>query len=358
MISVILLITDLIREKDVWETLKNSPFPSVMYGMGNGADKILNICAEKGIEICDFFASDSFVRGHSFHGKRVLTYSQIKEKYGRVNVVLAFATNRDEVIENILKINAENPVFAPDVPVAGDGLFTREFVERHEKMFDEAYEMLSDDESKKVYADTLNFKISGKIKYLFPFADKKHVYRDILRLTSDEIIVDAGAYDGDTIREITDCTGGRYNKIFAFEPDKKNYKKLIKNTADMQNISLFNAGLWSTDEDVFFENKSGRNSSVGTQGEMTHMLALDNAVNSPVTLIKMDIEGSELNAVEGAKDTIKAYLPKLYICAYHRNEDMFSIPLAIKKISPEYKLYFRHHKYIPAWESNFYFTHE
>ena len=53
---------------DLWSYLRRTDKKILMYGMGNGADKILNICERYGIEICDFFASDGFVRGHQFHG--------------------------------------------------------------------------------------------------------------------------------------------------------------------------------------------------------------------------------------------------------------------------------------------------
>jgi hypothetical protein len=63
-------------KKDLWQYLSESEKHIVMYGMGNGADKILKVCEAKGIEVCDFFASDGFVRGHSFHGKKVLSYAK------------------------------------------------------------------------------------------------------------------------------------------------------------------------------------------------------------------------------------------------------------------------------------------
>ena len=78
-------------KKDLWTYLSDSDKKIVMYGMGNGADKIIKVCEKYGIEIADFFASDGFVRGHSFHGKVVLSYSQAKEKYGKFIVLLSFA---------------------------------------------------------------------------------------------------------------------------------------------------------------------------------------------------------------------------------------------------------------------------
>ena len=83
---------------DLWEYLASTDKTVVMYGMGNGADKILAACSEKGIVVSDFFASDGFVRGHFFHGKRVLSWSETKEKYGvdRLIVLLSFGTSRED----------------------------------------------------------------------------------------------------------------------------------------------------------------------------------------------------------------------------------------------------------------------
>ena len=83
------------------------------------------------------------------------------------------------------------------------------------------------------------------------------------------------------------------------------------------------------------------------------MIDID-SLEIPATFIKMDIEGSEMKALEGAENTIKRYSPKLYICAYHRNEDLFALPMKVLEMNEKYKIYFRHSKYIPAWESNFY----
>lgn len=353
------MIEKLREHTDIWNFLKNSGKPIVIYGMGNGAEKIISALKQYDTEIDDIFASDEFVRGHSFMGFRVKKYSEICEKYSDFNVVLAFATHIPSVIENIKAIAKEHPVFAPDVPVAGGGLFTVDYVKRHEKEFDFVYDRLADDESRRVFLDIINFKISGKVEYLLKsFSDKNEIYKDILHLGCNEIIADLGAYDGDTIREFTDFTGGRYQRIYALEPDKRNYKKLIKNTENMANITAFNIGAWNCTDTLFFENSAGRNSRLSAKGEPTRVSDIDSLIDDRITLLKMDIEGSELKALEGAVGIIEKYKPKLYICAYHRNCDLFSIPLKILEIEPGYKIFFRHSRYIPAWESNFYCTYD
>lgn len=345
---------EFIKEKDIWQTLKESDLPTVLYGMGLGAEKVMANLQQQGIEVRDVFASDEFVRGHYFKGFKVMKYSEICEKYDDFNVVLCFASHIDSVIEKIEQINKKHTVYAPDVPVAGGGLFCRQFVKEHEKEFDFAFHQLADEESRRVYLDIINFKISGKIEYLLrSFGEKEEVYQNILQLNTNENILDLGAYDGDTIREFLSFTGGRYQSITALEPDKKNFKKLLKNTDTLKNIKCLNMGAWNQKDTLIFSTKAGRNSRLSAEGEQVKVTDID-SLNIPATFIKMDIEGSELKALDGMKQTIKNNHPKLYVCAYHRNEDLYSLPAKILETDSSYKIYFRHSKYIPAWESNFY----
>lgn len=343
-----------ITEQNVWDNLKNSNKPVVLYGMGLGAEKIMDTLATYGVEVDDIFASDEFVRGHSFRGFKVLKYSEVCEKYDDFNVVLCFASRLDNVINKIAEINKEHTVYAPDVPVAGGGLFSREFIEENEDKFDFVYNHLADDESKRIYLDILNFKVSGKIEYLLgSFVNKTKVYSDILKLTDKESIIDLGAYDGDTICEFMSATNGKYQNITALEPDAKNFKKLVKNTEGMDNLKCLNMGAWNEKDTLIFSTKAGRNSKLSAEGVSVEVTDIDSLNLSP-TFIKMDIEGSELKALNGMEQTVKAYRPKLYVCAYHRNEDLFALPIKILELDNSYKIYFRHSQYIPAWESNFY----
>ena len=122
----------------------------------------------------------------------------------------------------------------------------------------------------------------------------------------------------------------------------------------MRALSLFNLGAWNKKETLHFEKKAGRSSHKSETGIPINFDSVDNVINEPVSFIKMDIEGAEKKALEGAKETIKKYKPKLYVCAYHRNEDFFALPEKILSLNPDYNIFLRHHPYIPAWETNFY----
>ena len=346
-----------IHEKNVWDSLKETDLPIVIYGMGNGADMIIENLQSIGADFADIFASDEFVRGHSFHGKRVLKYSEVQEKYSDFVIVMAFAVHDEKMLTRVKELSQEHTLYFPDVPVVGDGIFSREYIEEHEEDFDKAYSLLSDEKSKQSYIDILNFKVSGKTEYLFKCERKKEeIYADYLCPNDDEILMDLGAYDGDTIREFLNVTDNKYRKIYAVEADEKNYKKLIDKTSHLEKIETFNIAAWDKKETLFFEKKKGRNSKLSSSGKFELQAdSVDNILQGKeITLLKMDIEGSEKKALEGARKTIQEHRPKLYVCAYHRNSDMFTLPLKNNEICPDYKIYFAHHPYVPAWESNFY----
>ena len=115
------------------------------------------------------------------------------------------------------------------------------------------------------------------------------------------------------------------------------------------------AGAWNEDTVKCFTDQAGRQSRVAGQGKETQMRALDSVLSGrPCTYLKMDVEGAEREAIAGAAQTIRTYAPKLNIAAYHRSEDFFQLPLLIHALQPSYRLYLRHHPYVPAWDTNLY----
>ncbi len=343
---------------DLWQYLKMTPKKTVMYGMGNGADKILKICDSYGIEICDFFASDGFVRGHSFHGKRVLSYSEIKEKYGCDNIIvlLSFASSLDDVIDNILRISEECELYAPDVPVFGDTLFNSEFYTVNKDRISDVYDMLADDESRDIFEKTVLYKLTGMVDYLEKaVSDRREVYSSLLHAEEIKNYADLGAYTGDTIREISEYAD--LSKVWALEPDARTFKKLAAYADEEKRFEVvpINVAAWSGDVNLTFDAGGSRNSNVSGRGKTVNVkgMALDNiGIDQKLDYIKYDVEGSEREAILGSENLIKKYSPRLLISLYHRSEDIFELPELIKEINPKYKLYLRRYRYIPAWDLN------
>ena len=359
-------------EKDLWERLAETDRVIVMYGMGNGADKILAACAEKGITVSDFFASDGFVRGQIFHGKRVLSWNEIKQKYGAENltVLLSFGTSRPDVLANILSISAEAELYAPDVPAFGDGLFDRAFAKAHQKELHEAFSLLSDDESRRIFENVVQFKLTGKIDFLMDaVSDPDTVMRELIAPHCITRAADLGAYNGDTVRELLDYPDSSLYKIWTMEPDIRNFRKL-KAYADAEmraNVLPFAAGAWNERTTLYFDGSGNRNASFDSNRsvtlaerpvKLTEITAetLDNVLGGEtVDYIKYDVEGSEKEAIMGSTATIRATYPTLLVSLYHRNEDIFKLPLLIRHEFPSYKkFYLRRFAGVPAWDLNLY----
>lgn len=344
-------------QKDIWKQLNEINKPVIIYGMGNGADKIMNEFEKLGISVYGVIASDDFVRGQNFRGFTVKKLSDIEKELKDFIVIIAFGSPIKEVIKNIADISDKHTVLVADVPVYGDNIFNLEFVHNNISEVEQTYNLMADDISKKVFENEIKFKLSGRLEYLFnAFSEKDEAFENILKLGDNESYLDLGAYRGDTIQEFLDKTNGQYSSIIALEPDIKTFRKLKDYAKGFPNTRLFNMGIWSDDTDLTFNSSLGRGSSIKSNG--TQKLAVTKVDTlyyaQKLTYLKMDVEGSEYEAITGAKNTLKRDRPKLNIAAYHRSEDIFRLPVLIHSINPEYKIYLRQHPHIPAWDMNIY----
>ncbi len=360
--------TDIIMSKtqDIWSYLASTDKKIVMYGMGNGADKILSVCRERGIEICDFFASDGFVRGHMFHGRRVLSYAEAKEKYGKESmiVLLSFASSLDDVLANIYRIADECELYAPDVPVCGTQLFDGKFYDENADKIEKVRNLLCDDLSKRIYDSVISYKLSGSVAYLKDnYSDFDIVLRDLLGAEDFKNAADLGAYNGDTLRELS-RVAQRLERAVAFEPDRRSFKKLRDYAGEEQGFEIiaYNLAAWNKADTLIFDGSGSRNSNLissdamitGKSPKMTEATAdsLDNVVGDiKLDYIKYDVEGSEKEALSGSFKTISRDEPALCVSLYHRSGDIFELPLMIHERYPKYKFYIRRRKYIPAWDT-------
>ena len=352
---------DFITEKtDCWDYLKSTDLPVFIYGMGDGALKIMSVFERYGIPLAGFFASDEFVRGHTFQGHLVHTLSQIETLIDDFVIVLAFAAGYQSLYDRINEIAKRHILLAPDVPVAGETLFTYKYCQKNAEKIQSVYDMLVDEKSRQTYADVINFKISGKIEYLNRCTSpKEEIYGRIIYLGENEIFADLGAYNGDTAAEFMSACNNNFRHLYAFEPNPKNFRKLTKNLPESDKITLFNAAAGRESGTVKISANEGRMSRAGGSGKTVEIpiVPLDEAVSESVTVLKLDVEGGEREAIMGARRHIENGA-KILCSLYHRSEDMFDLPLLIKSINPELKFYIRHQLYIPAWETNLYAVRE
>lgn len=204
-------------------------------------------------------------------------------------------------------------------------------------------EMLADDASREILDAIIDRRRGRFLYYGDLYENDQYFPKNILTFKQDEVIVDGGAYDGDTIRSYQKHVGS-YQRIYAFEPDSENFQALRRAFQNDGRVDCFNAGLWDRETELKFSGLASASSALSEDGgQSIAVKAIDGCALMPVTFVKMDIEGAELMALKGAQALLRRDKPKLAISIYHRRSDLWEIPLYIKRLVPEYQLFIRHH---------------
>ena len=340
----------------MWHQLKQETKPIVLYGMGDGADKILDQCQARGIPVAGVFASDGFVRHNEFRGYTVLSYQEACARFGPMTVLVAFGTHQPDVMARIRAIAAAQTLYLPDLPVAGGPLFDRAFALAHRAELEAVYRTLADEVSRQTFRDLLSYKLSWRSCYLDRCQMPPGEMDSLLCLGPQEHYADLGAYRGDTIAAFLRQTGGQYASILALEPDGSSYQKLCRATAALPRCRCVQAAAAAQAGTAEFRAGRGRGSRRG-QGRRVACAALDELLQgAPVTYLNIDVEGQESAALAGAAESIARWQPRILLAAYHRSEDLFALPLQVLQLVPSYRVYLRRAPCYPAWEINYIFT--
>lgn len=207
------------------------------------------------------------------------------------------------------------------------------------------YERLADDRSKAVLNGIIRYwfqfdlnRLHGLCETIFP----DYYDLDILECGKDDVMVDLGAYTGDSVLNYIH-TYGLYKKIYAYEITPSVYELLVRNLSNYQNVLMRKKGVGSKAGTMYVndgDHKAGN--KLLREGEFeVEVVTLDEDIKEPVSVIKMDIEGAEKEAVLGASSHIKRDKPKMLVSSYHLPEDIFEIPKLIDEIRDDYRFYMR-----------------
>lgn len=176
--------------------------------------------------------------------------------------------------------------------------------------------------------------------------------KDIIKPQPGEIFIDGGCFDCGTDKEFIKWCSGDYERIYAFEPDTISYERCLEECEkeNIKKIEIYNKGLWNRKTKLSFQQTGRQGSSIGGGEEVISTTSIDAIVgDKSVSFIKLDVEGAELEALQGAEQTISKNHPRLAICIYHKPEDIVTIPEYILSLHNDYKLYIRHYR-IDKWE--------
>ena len=232
--------------------------------------------------------------------------------------------------------------------VTKDELFE---TQRKEHLLIEALKVWDDEKSVDTYINNIHCYITREYIHGTKIEREEQYFPKDFKLEKGYgCFVDCGAFTGDTIFRIYENIGV-IDTLVAFEPDSINFEKLAKNMRNLKkqvakNLLLYPCGVWSKTEQLRFFVRGGSGSVIADQGESAiQCIALDHALlEIKPTLIKMDVEGAEYNAIKGAKEIIRKYKPDLAICLYHNINHLWDIPLLVENWDLGYRFYLREYQ--------------
>jgi FkbM family methyltransferase len=327
-------------------------------GAGPEGRRLCEICKAQGITIAALTDDDPGKLGMVLAGAKVEPGARLAELDLATPIVIA----SHRVLAVTQRLQALG--FSMVLPFAALQMLAPEVFPPHmfydgwlEDLFDnkEHYGRLNielgDDRSRQVLDAVIGYRLTADPVALAPVMEQGRFHQglyhpaDLFELGDNEVYVDAGAYDGDSIRWFKERVAGHYQRIVAFEPDPKTYARLKENFASDDRVEAINAGLHREKAALRFRNDASRGAIFTQDGEASiDVVSLDEVLaGKRASYIKMNIEGAEIDALHGARKTIARWLPKLAISVYHRPSDLWRIPQLVRQLSPHYELYLRQH---------------
>lgn len=219
-------------------------------------------------------------------------------------------------------------------------------LKEHRDDFIWLYNRLGDWRSRLVLVNMLYNWITLDMKYLREMKETNftdYFDLDLVKCDANEVIVDLGAWIGDSALNYIN-TYGRYKKIYCYEIDELNMEKTKENLEGFPNIEFRHKGAGSANCVMYMQSYGDQscNKIVETDtGKEIEIVSIDDDIPEKITLIKMDIEGAEQEALSGCNRRIREESPKLLISVYHNNEDIWKIPRMVDEINQNYHFYLR-----------------
>jgi FkbM family methyltransferase len=359
------------REATAFDRLIQTPGqPIVLFGAGNLGRQVLKCLRREGVEPAAFTDNNRTLHGTLVDGLRVLSPREAVQRYARTaafvvtiwNTEHSFAQTRRQmqalgcrtVVSSIparWKYSADLlPFFWLDLP---------------QKMLPEtgrireAFSLWSDEYSRREFLAQVKFRFLGEFDGLSePDPQESYFPVDLFDLHRDELFVDCGGFDGVTVKRFLARQMGFQGRIAVYEPDPVNFEKLQKYVLSLpsglqERLTIWPYAVGSRQRKVWFNATGTMGSTVSETGSVeVNCVTLDGHMreqNFSPTYIKMDIEGSELDALEGACDILQSRSPILAVCLYHRCSDLWRIPLFLHSQNSGYRLFLRPHE-IEGWQ--------
>lgn len=343
------------QQRSLLTRIRESSKPVVIYGAGIYAYVLKRFLAANGIAVVAAMVDAAYKTNDSFMGLPILTTEDTAARLSDYHVVVGI-NNYPVFVAKLVKLGATDVhvIDIPDYLNMPAAFMDMAFVKRNGAEFEKAAELLADDLSRETYIAAINTKINENLDYIRPYVRLDNLYFPATEFPprEDEVFLDVGGYTGDTIREFHQITKGRYAKIISLEPGPENFDQLLATIEALAipNVVPLKIGAWDEKTTLRFATKEMHidNQIADTGVQQIDVDTIDSIIDSlgcSVTLIKLDINGSEYRALSGARRTIRRHRPRI-VARMHTKEDFFRLPLLLHELAPDMKLYLRQRNFM------------
>jgi len=343
----------------------------VIFGAGSLGRKILAQLRKEGIEPIAFADNNPNTWGKFIDGIKVFSPKEAAENFGAKATFLVTIWNPGshhqfkETKRTLISLNCQNvSSFVPFMWKYPEIFLPNCFLDLPHKIAEaktevkKAFSLLEDVESQATYISQIKWRMLENFDTLRSRTSEIQYFPNFINLSNDEIFIDCGAYDGDTIRDFLSVTENSFKVIHAFEPDSFNFTNLtnyVKSLPAKEKIHLYQNAVGIRSEILRFQSTGTASSLLSASGgNEVQSISLDEVLKGKFpSFIKMDIEGAEIDALLGARSLITKFTPILAICVYHKQDHLWKIPLLIASLSKNYRFFLRAHKE-EGWDLVFY----
>jgi len=349
-----------VRGRHRFDAATETGRPIVLFGAGSLGRRTLKGLRSLGIEIAAFADNSPRLWNSELDGVRVWSPEEAARHFAtRANFVVTIwqgggsLHRMSHTVAQLRELSCDRIALAAELYWKFPETFLPYLIlDSPERVCDErqqiveAFELISDRRSKRIWIDHLRFRLDLDYGRLYRDPGEEYFAEDLVRLHDHEVFVDCGAYTGDTVASFMRHTP-RFERIIAFEPDPSNYAELERYVGTLEvsdRITVFPRAVSSRCEVLRFSDHSDMTSKIATEGTEVMATSLDVALSEICpTFIKLDVEGVEEAVLDGACDTLRRCRPVLAIALEHNSHDLWRLPLKLASLVDGYALHFRHH---------------
>ena len=326
-----------------------------IFGCRQLGKKVFNSCITAGIEVLGFIDNDITIHGGQYCGRKIYALEEINPQTLAV-IIIASTTHEYTINYQLTSAGFTKVVGYPVLSIFDPIHFFPELVYKNMQAdivensnhYLSLYGNLVDQESKRTLDGLINYRLTLNPYFLKEVSreNKRPEYfdKDIVKIGKEEIFVDGGGYDGDTVLNFLSATNNQYKKIYFFEPDKELFSKAKDKLSKFRDIVFLEAAIYSHSDTLNFKTSGGLDGLIDNNGDIkVKALALDECIKEKIIFLKLDVEGAEKAALIGAKQHIKSDFPLLALSGYHNPQDIWQLPELIISLNQNYKIYLRHY---------------